>query len=94
MKALYSLLTTGVLGIGLAAFAQNTPPPRGPCQGTPHAWCDKDGDGICDRTGRPVGQGPARTGRGGQGGGHHGQCGHCQRANSPQRAQPAPAPSK
>jgi hypothetical protein len=40
----------------------------------PHAWGDKDGDGKCDRTGKPVGQGQGNgkmggcCGRGGRGG--------------------------
>ena len=59
---LLSLLGIGVVAVGLTAFAQNTSQPnpqvQGPSRGgAPYAWCDQNGDGICDRTGMPVGQG-------------------------------------
>ena len=66
------LLTTlgGLLVAGVMAFgqAQNPATPqmgrgRG---GAPYAWNDKNKDGICDITGKPVGQGRgAAFGRGG-----------------------------
>ena len=52
---LLSLLAIGVVLVGLTAFAQNTSQPNP--QVAPHAWCDRNGDGICDVTGMPVGQG-------------------------------------
>jgi len=53
--ALLSLLAIGVVMAGLTAFAQNTSQPNP--QVAPNAWCDRNGDGICDVTGMPVGQG-------------------------------------
>lgn len=57
-----SLLAIGVVAVGLTAYAQNAgqpaPQAQGPGRGgAPYAWCDQNGDGICDRTGMPVGQG-------------------------------------
>jgi len=57
-----SLLGIGVVAVGLTAFAQNTSQPNPQVQApgpgsAPHAWCDRNGDGICDFTGMPVGQG-------------------------------------
>ena len=57
---LFSLLAMGVVAVGLTAYAQNAGQPAPQAQGpgsTPHAWCDRNGDGICDVTGMPVGQG-------------------------------------
>ena len=59
---LLSLLAIGVVTVGLTAYAQNTSQPnpqvQGPGRGgAPYAWCDRNGDGICDVTGMPVGQG-------------------------------------
>lgn len=68
---LLSLLAIGVAAVGLTAFAQNAnqPTPQGQGQGgTPHAWCDRNADGICDITGLPVGQGRARMMAAGEGG--------------------------
>jgi len=75
---LLSLLAIGVATVGLTAFAQNTNQPNPQVQGqgrggAPYAWCDRNGDGICDVTGRPVGQGRGQMMspgmRGQQGGG-------------------------
>lgn len=47
--------------------AQVAPPPPAPQAGparTPRAYGDKDGDGICDTTGQPVGRGQAAGGQG------------------------------
>ena len=52
---LLSLLAIGVAVVGLTAFAQDTSQPNP--QVAPNAWCDRNGDGICDVTGMPVGQG-------------------------------------
>jgi hypothetical protein len=59
---MFSLLAIGVVAVGLTAYAQNAgqpaPQAQGPGRGgAPYAWCDQNGDGICDRTGMPVGQG-------------------------------------
>ena len=59
---LFSLLAIGVVAVGLTAYAQNASQPapqvQGPGRGgAPYAWCDRNGDGICDVTGMPVGQG-------------------------------------
>ncbi len=57
---LLSLLAIGVAAVGLTAYAQNAGQPAPQVQsqgGAPHAWCDRNGDGICDVTGMPVGQG-------------------------------------
>ena len=48
-----------VVMAGLTLYAQNGTPNPNPGQGrggAPHAYCDKDGDGICDATGLPVGE--------------------------------------
>lgn len=75
---LLSLSAIGVVVVGLTAFAQNTSQPNPQVQGqgrggAPYAWCDRNGDGICDVTGRPVGQGRGQMMspgmRGQQGGG-------------------------
>lgn len=73
---LLSLLAMGVVTVGLTASAQNAGQPANQVQGsggTPHAWCDRNGDGICDVTGMPVGQGrgqmmsPGASGQQGRG---------------------------
>ena len=108
-----SLLAIGVVTVGLTAFAQTTSQPspqvQGPGRGgAPYAWCDRNGDGICDVTGRPVGQGRgqmmSRGMRGQQGGGMGRGMGRGMRGMScPYRqsaqstapsVQPAPAPAK
>ena len=83
--ALLSLLAIGVVMAGLTAFAQNTSQPNP--QVAPNAWCDRNGDGICDVTGIPVGQG--------RGMGAAMACPYRQSAQSlAPSAQPAPAPAK
>lgn len=57
MKKLISLLAVGI--VALALYAQNGTPNPNPGQGrggTPQGYCDKDGDGLCDVTGLPIGQ--------------------------------------
>ncbi|MCL6545054.1 MAG: hypothetical protein K6T61_07485 [Bryobacteraceae bacterium] len=58
------LAAAGLAAAGLAAagLAAQTADPNQPLLGrgrggAPYAWNDKDKDGICDITGRPVGQG-------------------------------------
>lgn len=102
MKRLWFMSITGLLGTALAVFAQAPPAADAPAGrgrgGAPLAWGDKDKDGICDITGRPVGQGRAtgamRAGRGGR-------CGACGRGAAMARGrmgagrqfrQPQPAP--
>ncbi len=71
--------------------------------GAPYAWNDKNKDGICDITGQPVGQGPAR-GMGRLGCGGRGRAagagwrrgmgrGYGMQQTAPAPA-PAPAPAK
>jgi hypothetical protein len=58
MKKFLGFLWVALLVAALAAFAQTTNP-QTPRQGNgpgPHAYCDKNADGICDITGQPVGQ--------------------------------------
>ena len=58
MKKVMSLLAAGIVAAALALYAQNGPNPT-PGQGrggTPQAYCDKDGDGLCDITGLPIGE--------------------------------------
>ena len=57
MKRVFGFLIVGILAATLAMFAQNGNAPSQPGQGNPpQAVCDKDGDGLCDYTGLPVGQ--------------------------------------
>lgn len=58
MKKLLSLLAIGVVSAALALYAQNGNPNPQPGQGrgTPQAYCDKNGDGLCDITGKPIGE--------------------------------------
>ena len=58
----YKLLGLGLLLAAAAGLAAQTADPNQPLLGrgrggAPYAWNDKDKDGICDITGRPVGQG-------------------------------------
>ena len=105
MKKFLGLLAVGILSAGLALFAQNSGSNSSPPQGTgaancpncpncpngPNANCDKDGDGLCDITGLPVGQcrqaggQGARCGRGpgqGQGQGRGPNVAGCPRAGN------------
>jgi hypothetical protein len=63
--------------------------------GAPYAWNDKNKDGICDVTGKPVGQGPgAGFGRGARCGRGRGRgMGRGYRMQQQQTA-PAPAPAR
>jgi hypothetical protein len=56
MKSILRVLMAAALLSAPAGFAQNGPRQGGGSTGTPHAYCDKDGDGICDYCGRPAGQ--------------------------------------
>lgn len=75
MKKLTILTLTGFLSAAMFFASAQTPAPqpqtgqgRG---GAPHAWNDKDKNGICDHTGRKVGEGKGRmmahSGRRGRG---------------------------
>jgi hypothetical protein len=95
MKTIFSLLTAGILATGLVAFGQNTPQPQGRGRGgAPYAWCDQNRDGICDRTGKPVGQGRGQMAPGSRCGRNQGRCANCRGANANPQPTPAPAPSK
>jgi hypothetical protein len=86
MKAILSILAAGVLFTSLLAFGQNgTQPTQGQCQerGQCQGKCqergrggaakgDTNGDGICERTGKPVGEG--RGPMNGRGRGMGGNC--------------------
>jgi hypothetical protein len=105
---LFSLLAMGVVAVGLTAYAQNAGQPANQAQGsgtTPHAWCDRNGDGICDVTGMPVGQGrghmmspdaSGQQGRGmGRGLGRGMSCPYRQNAQSTDpSSQPGVSPTK
>jgi hypothetical protein len=63
------LIATSVLALGSAftLMAQSNPAPNDQPMGrgrggAPYAWNDKDKDGICDITGKPVGQGRGQCG--------------------------------
>lgn len=80
MNKMLLLLSTGALAAGLVALGQTQDQPQNRTLGrgrggAPFAWNDKNKDGICDLTGRPVGQGRPvgwAGGRGGRGGGRGG----------------------
>jgi len=72
MKRLISWTITGGLVAALAVLGQTSGATSGQGMGrgrggAPFAWNDKDKDGVCDVTGKPVGQGRARGGARGWG---------------------------
>jgi len=74
------IIATGVV-LASAAFlmGQQTAAPQTQVMGrgrggAPYAWNDKNKDGICDLTGKPVGQGRAMGFARGGGGGRCGCC--------------------
>jgi hypothetical protein len=82
---------------GLMAAALTLPAQQGR-SGAPYAWNDKDKDGICDITGKPVGQGrggancPRQGMRNGRGRGRGMmQRGFRQQRNAPVKPQAPPA---
>ncbi len=87
MKSMLLTIATGLLAFAFTASGQNTPAqtaqPQGKARGgAPHAYGDKNKDGMCDVTGKPVGQGRAQTGgrRMGRGQGRmRGNCNCCAR---------------
>lgn len=98
---MYKLLIVAALAAGTVwmAGAQSKPVPaqgRGRV-GAPHAWNDKDKDGICDLTGRPLGQGRGFAGghaHGRRGGGGRGPCGRGAGWGRGAAAAPAPDAAK
>ncbi|MFB3825161.1 MAG: hypothetical protein ACE15B_00280 [Bryobacteraceae bacterium] len=98
MKTTLLTLAAGMLVFTLTAFGQNAQPQTNARPNAPHAWGDKNKDGICDVTGKPVGQGRAqagagrmgRMGRRGRGQMRGGMCNCCMQS---QAAAPAPAPA-
>ena len=103
MKNSSLLMTTGFLAAALLipAFSQTSNQQQPQAQamgrgrgGAPYAWGDKDKDGKCDVTGRPVGQGRGQmAGRQGMRGGRGMRGGGCCGRMAAQ-AQPAPEPKK
>jgi hypothetical protein len=109
MKSVVLMMAGGALAASLM-FAQAPSQPAAPALGqgrggAPFAWGDKNKDGICDVTGRPVGQGraaraaqaPGRAGgRMAMRGGRGGRWGCCAPGTGMARGwrapQPAPAP--
>lgn len=91
MKYFWMTVSPLILGLALTAFGQtagNQAQPGGNGQpaaqaqgrgraGAPFAWGDKNKDGVCDVTGRPVGQGRGQMAQGGRRGGRgmRGRCG-------------------
>jgi hypothetical protein len=76
MKSRFLVVALAGLSLAGGAFAQSSSGGAAPVQGrgrggAPYAWGDKNKDGICDITGKPVGQGRAgmmaQPGRGGAG---------------------------
>lgn len=67
-KLFFAIVLAGALLLGAVAFGQTQN--QGSGQGAVACPNDKDGDGICDISGRPVGQGCAsgQCGRGFRGG--------------------------
>ena len=98
------LIVTSALVLGSAALVMAQSAPASNTQvmgrgrgGAPYAWNDKNKDGICDLTGRPVGQGQAvgamrgcRRGRGAGAGWGRGMG----RGFGVQQQQTAPAPTQ
>ena len=108
MRRLTMLLTGGMLWLGAIAFGQAPPVTNNQSAATARCRFDKDGDGKCDRCGRPAGQGRGQGwgqgyGRGrGQGQGRMmgmrrgwmaGGQGWCRGAGPGAAAQPGPAAS-
>jgi hypothetical protein len=98
MKSILLITTFLALGASALAPGQNTGTANDQVRGrgrggVPYAWNDKDKDGRCDLTGKPVGQGQGaaaaiqRRGRGrwgaaGQGGRGPGRCLRAQQVQS------------
>jgi len=110
MKRIITMITTAALGLVMTLAAQQGAPvaaQQAPAR-APHAWGDKDHDGKCDITGRPVGQRMGdrtamRGGRGrrggmalgmGRGNGPQGAGAGCLRRQAAVKPQAAPAPEK
>jgi opacity protein-like surface antigen len=98
------LIVTSAMVLGSAALVMAQSAPASTTQvmgrgrgGAPYAWNDKNKDGICDLTGKPVGQGPAagamRGGRRGRGAGAGWGRG-MGRGFGVQQQQTAPAPTQ
>ncbi|MBI4909076.1 MAG: hypothetical protein HY820_35975 [Acidobacteria bacterium] len=56
MKRLFSWIALPVLVAGMTLSAQNPQPGQGRGRGNGHPYCDANKDGICDHTGKPVGE--------------------------------------
>lgn len=99
MRKMLFWAALGMFGAALAAPAQTAHPDSNPTMGrgrggAPYAWCDKDKDGICDVTGKPVGQGREAAFRQRRGGRGHrwargGRCCAPQAQTAPEPAAPA-----
>ncbi len=98
------LLTATALLFGTAALmAQSAPAPNPEVRGrgrggAPWAWNDKNKDGICDLTGKPVGQGQPgagmRRGGGARAAAGFGRGARCGWRAQAQTAPPAQAPKQ
>jgi len=82
MKILMTTALAAFVALAPAAFGQSASSGANPSQvmgrgrgGAPYAWNDKNKDGICDLTGKPVGQGRMGAGRGFGRGRGRGPCG-------------------
>jgi hypothetical protein len=100
MKNIFFATSVLALGLAGAVWAQDTstspPQPMGRGRGgAPFAWNDKDRDGICDVTGKPVGQnrgaGAMRRGCCGRAAGAGSGRGRGRCCAGSQQAAPAPA---
>ena len=95
MKSTLFAVATGLIAFTFAASGQNAPITPGQAQRDkpPYAWGDKNKDGICDFTGKPVAQGRTQGGgrRMGRGRGQmRGMCTRCGQNQTP-AATPSPA---
>ena len=92
MKRFFLMTSALLLGSAAVVMAQSAPEPNPQVMGrgrggAPYAWNDKNKDGICDITGRPVGQGPRGAGMQ-RGRGRGARCGFGMQRRGAQVVQP------
>ncbi len=56
MKTIFTWLAAAMLAGAMTLSAQNPQPGQGRGRGHGHHWGDTNNDGICEHTGKPVGQ--------------------------------------